>query len=175
MRRMILSCIAIAAMFSVQTSFASIDYFFDLDGIEGESRDPNRPGYIDVLSWSWSVSNSAAVSSGLASGKRQHKPFVITKVMDKSSPKLAEACVKGVTLKKATLELTRATPTGGHETYMTITMTDVLITSYQSGGSGSETGQITMMPTEEITFTYQKIEIKWIDGGIEMVDTWSKR
>src|SRR5688572_29887126 len=46
---------------------------------------------MNVLAWNHEVLQiTGASSGGAASGKRQHKPFVITKEMDKSSPVLLQ-------------------------------------------------------------------------------------
>ena len=77
------------------------------DGIGGISGGvvAGKKGYDSYKSMSaFSVSsadNSVSIvsprdaASGLPTGKRMHKPFVITKELDKSSPKLAEAVAKG--------------------------------------------------------------------------------
>lgn len=78
--------------------------FLKFDGVEGESKDKDHKGWIDVLSVSGLTTQSAMrekgsgmatgkreKGSGLATGKRQHKPITITKPVDKSSPMLARS------------------------------------------------------------------------------------
>ncbi len=81
-------------------------------------------------------------STGLASGKRMHKPFTITKEIDKASPLLAQACASGKHLPEVDVDLS----SGGK-----YKLTDVLISAdTKSGGD---------RPVETISFTYQKIEM----------------
>lgn len=122
----------------VPPASAASDYFLTLDGIEGA---------IEVNSWSWGESNITSPrdsASGQATGKRQHKPFTITKELDRSTPMLFRASNNGTRYKKATL--TRGS--------YTVTFFDVFITGFQHQGvAGSP-------PTETVSFTYQKIEMK---------------
>jgi type VI protein secretion system component Hcp len=71
------------------TSLVHAAGYIKFDGIEGESRDSEHKGWIDLQSVSMGVSRDAA--SGMATGKRQHKPLTITKEIDKSSPMLMRA------------------------------------------------------------------------------------
>ena len=36
----------------------AVDIFLDIDGIKGESKDDKHPETIDVLSWSWGMSQA---------------------------------------------------------------------------------------------------------------------
>jgi len=49
----------------------AVDMFLDIQGVKGESKDKNHPQQIDVLAWSWGMSNSgsAHVGGGAGSGK----------------------------------------------------------------------------------------------------------
>ncbi len=44
-------------------------------------------------------------AAGMSAGKRMHKPLVITKEIDKASPKLFEACASGQHLKEVDVDL----------------------------------------------------------------------
>ncbi|HVQ74408.1 MAG TPA: type VI secretion system tube protein Hcp, partial [Candidatus Binatia bacterium] len=49
----------------------AVDMFMTVDGIEGESKDGSHKNEIDVLSWSWGLSQSGTghVGGGSGSGK----------------------------------------------------------------------------------------------------------
>lgn len=80
-------------------------------------------------------------SSGVATGQRRHEPFVVTKEMDRASPKLYEACASGQHFKEVDVDLV----SGGH-----YKLFDVLVASdHKSGGA---------KPIETIEFSYGKIE-----------------
>lgn len=81
-------------------------------------------------------------SSGAATGRRSHQPFVVTKQMDSASPKLYEACASGQHFKEVDVDLVS---TGVH-----YKLFDVLIASDRKAG-----GAKTM---ETIELSYGKIE-----------------
>ena len=96
------------------------------------------------------VSTAREASSGMATGKRMHKPFVITKEIDKASPLLKEACASGQHFAEVDVDVAASGKT------MHYKLTDVFISavSVASMSSGGD------RPMESISFTYQKIEMK---------------
>ena len=96
------------------------------------------------------VSTAREASSGMATGKRMHKPFVITKEMDKASPLLKEAFTSGQHFAEVDVDVAASGKT------MHYKLTDVFISavSVASMSSGGD------RPMESISFTYQKIEMK---------------
>jgi type VI secretion system secreted protein Hcp len=131
------------------------DTFLKINGIDGESTDDKHMGWIEVLSYSWGVSQSesrASISAtgGAAGGRADFQDLSIVKALDKSSPKLYLACAKGDHLQDVTLELCRAA--GNKEKYMEFKLTNVIVSSASLGGGGG--GE----PTESITFNFGKIE-----------------
>src|SRR4051812_9196262 len=61
--------------------------------IKGSVTQKGREGKIMVIAVSHEIVSPRDVASGQATGKRMHKPFVITKEVDKSSPLLYNALV----------------------------------------------------------------------------------
>jgi len=85
-------------------------------------------------------------ASGLPTGKRQHKPFVVTKPVDKATPLLARVAKSGQPLRGVVMVL--RTPNGRPQM---IKMKPVYITSYQTGSSAGDT-----VPMEQISLNYEK-------------------
>ena len=135
---------------------ASVDYFLIIDGIEGESRAEGHEGQIEIFSFSWGLSNtgSMAAGGGGGAGKVQIQDFHFTKAMSKASPKLFEACATGKHMKEAVLVARKA----GEKPveYLKITMTDVLITSYQTGGSAGD-----IVPIDSFSLNFAKIKYEY--------------
>ncbi|MEM9158163.1 MAG: type VI secretion system tube protein Hcp [Verrucomicrobiota bacterium] len=77
----------LAGLFLSASSFGAA--YLKFDGVDGESKDKDHKGWIDILSVSGLSPRDAA--SGKATGKRQHKPVTIVKRIDKASPMLAKA------------------------------------------------------------------------------------
>ena len=75
------------------------DTHIKFDGVEGESTHQDHKGEIEVLSWTWGVSNASGVVSGGGSGRGKASPgeFHLTHTYDKASPVLAKKCAQGTT------------------------------------------------------------------------------
>ena len=127
--------------------------FLSADGIPGESTDAEHDEWIDVLSFSHGVSQPSGTSSITRSAERSiHEDFIITKELDKSSPKLALACCKGEHITEVVIEVSRADTTGK---YMQYTLTDVIVTSISQNGASQGAGA---KPIEEVSFCYGRID-----------------
>ena len=116
----------------------AVDMFMKLEGIQGESQDSTHKNEIDVLAWSWGASNSgsAHVGGGAGSGKAAFQDMSFTKYVDLSSTSLLQAVATGKHIPTATLVVRKAGSTPLE--YLTITMTEVLVSSVSGGGSGGE-------------------------------------
>ncbi|MES2089201.1 MAG: type VI secretion system tube protein Hcp [Pseudomonadota bacterium] len=147
----------------------AVDMFIKIGDIKGESRDKVHAGLIDVLAWSWGMSNSgsAHVGGGAGAGKVNVQDLSFTKYIDKSSTNLITACCKGAHYPEATLTVRKA---GGTPLeYLIITLTEVLVTSVSTGGSGGEDRL-----TENVTLNFAKFKVAYQpqdkagakDGGV---------
>lgn len=106
----------------------------------------------DLLAVSFAtVGGSSSAGSGGGAGKVKFHDISITKYIDKSSPKLALYCANGKHIPKVTIALRKA-----GKTYLTYTLTDVVISTYQTGGS-AEGGQA----TETMSLNFGKISIQY--------------
>jgi type VI secretion system secreted protein Hcp len=111
------------------------DMFIKIGDLGGESSDKDHEGQIDVLSWSWGMSQGGTMhgGGGGGAGKATVGDISLMKNLDKSSPNLIKACQTGQHIAEAILECRKA---GGTALpYYKLTMKDVLITSVQTGGS----------------------------------------
>jgi type VI secretion system secreted protein Hcp len=135
---------------------AQVDYFLKIDGIDGESTDDKHKNEIDVLSWSWGETNSGtqAYGGGGGAGKVSMQDYNFVMTYNKASPKLMLACATGDHIASATLVCRKAG--GGQQEYLTIKFTDLLISSYQTGGSAGD-----VVPVDQISFNYTKIEFEY--------------
>ena len=133
---------------------STTDFFLKINGIEGESADAKHKGEIDLLSWSWgeTQSGSHAAGGGGGAGKVSMQDFHFTMTVNKATPKLIEACAAGTHINNAILTCRKAG--GQQEEYLKYTFTDLIISSYQTGGSG-------ITPTEQISFNYAKMEVEY--------------
>jgi type VI secretion system secreted protein Hcp len=135
----------------------AVDMFIKIDTVDGESKDKVHKKEIDVLAWSWGMSNSgsAHVGGGAGAGKVNIQDLSFTKWVDSASPKLMLAACDGKHFKDATLVVRKA----GEKPveYIKIKMEEVLITSISTGGSGGEDRL-----TENVTLNFAKVSVDYV-------------
>jgi type VI secretion system secreted protein Hcp len=142
------------------------DYFLQISGIPGESRDDKHKDWIDVLSWSWGEEHPAApaTGSGAGAGKVRFQDFAFMTRISKASPALFLACASGQHLKEAKLVARKAGK--GQQEYLTWTFSDLLVTSYQTNGSG---GDDTVLDSVSLNFSKAVVSYKAqkADGSLD--------
>lgn len=141
----------------------AVDMFLNLSGgIEGESKDKTKTKEMDILAFSWGLSQSGTrhLGTGGGAGKCNVQDISLTKYIDKASAKIAQACALGTHIDSAVLTVRKA---GGDDPveYLVYTLTDCLVTSYTTGGSGGEDRL-----TENLTLNFAicQFEYKGQDG-----------
>ena len=134
----------------------AVDIFLDLEGIKGESKDGKHPETIDVLSWSWGMSQSgtAHMGSGAGAGKVSVQDINFTHYIDKASPTLMLFCCNGKHMKKGKLIVRKAGENPLE--YLKVTMEDILVTSVSTGGSGGED-----KITESVSLNFAKVKVEY--------------
>jgi type VI secretion system secreted protein Hcp len=146
---------------------AQVDYFLKIDGIDGESLQKGHEKEIELMSFSWGESNagSFAGNMGGGSGKVSMQDFHYTVPINRSSPKLFLACATGEHIKSATLTCRKAGKT--QQEFLKWKFTDLLISSYNTGGSGGAD----VLPIDQVSFNFTKIEISYApqkqDGSLD--------
>jgi len=134
----------------------AVDMFLKIDGCDGESADSSHADEIDVLAFSWGLtqSGSAHVAGGGGSGKVNVQDMSVTKYLDKASTVLMQKCCSGKHFPKATLVCRKAGDTPVE--YFKVSMEEVLVTSVSEGGGGGEDKQ-----TENITLNFAKVKVEF--------------
>lgn len=152
-------CVGLAA-----PALAATDIFMSITSakqgqFKGDGKSSHGSQWIPVVSVSESATPGRDSATGQASGKRQHEPIKIVKVIDASTPQLHQAAATGEHLKEVVFEFYRGNAPGKQELYETIRLSDAMITGIQNRGAGNA-GQ-GGRPTEEISFEYEKIEFTY--------------
>jgi type VI secretion system secreted protein Hcp len=135
----------------------AVDMFIKLDGITGESKDKVHAKEIDVLAWSWGMSNSgsAHVGGGAGCGKVNVQDLTFTKYVDSSSPKLMLNCCNGQHIATGLLTVRKA---GGNPVeYIKIKLETVVVSTLATGGSGSEDRL-----TENVSLNFAKVSVDYV-------------
>jgi len=131
----------------------AVDMFLKIAGeISGESKDSVYENEIDVLAWSWGMSQSGSfhVGGGGGAGKANFQDISVTKWVDKASANLLLYCANGDHFDKALLVVRKAGKTPLE--YIKIEMRKVLVTSVSVGGSGGEDKL-----TENVSFNFAEV------------------
>jgi type VI secretion system secreted protein Hcp len=128
------------------------DYFLKLDGIVGESTDAKHKDEIELVSFSWGLTQSSSRGSGGGAGKAQFKEFEFLMRVNKASPALFLAAASGKHLKDATLSVRRRGKAAFD--WVKVKFSDVLITSYEQAGDDEEAAH------ELVAFDFAKVELQ---------------
>src|SRR5262245_5930342 len=134
----------------------AVDMFLKVDDVKGESRDSKHSGEIDVLSWNWGMNQSGTThqGGGGGAGKVNVNDLAITKYVDRASPNLTQSCCDGKHWKEAVLTVRKA----GEKPleYLKITMSEVIVSAMQTGGSGGEDRL-----TENVMLNFAKFNVEY--------------
>ncbi|HET8654036.1 MAG TPA: type VI secretion system tube protein Hcp [Longimicrobiaceae bacterium] len=130
---------------------ANIFLKFDPE-LKGESKQKGYDGQIEILSFSWGVSQAGGYSYGTGGGvaKANVQDLSVSFRQCAASPKIMLKCATGEHQNSAVLTCLKAG--GEQQKYLEITLTDVVISSYQTGGSGDD------VPIESMTLNFAKVK-----------------
>ena len=147
------------------------DIFAKIGDIKGESADAKHKDEIEVLSFSWGVTNGATIGAGggagggAGAGKATFQDLSIVHAIDKASPLLLKACATGEHLKEATITHRKAGK--GQQEYLVVKMNDVIITGVVHGGSGEGSSETVSLVFAKVDFEYRPQKIDGtLDAGI---------
>jgi type VI secretion system secreted protein Hcp len=134
----------------------AMDMFIKIGDLKGESVDKTHANTIDVLAWSWGMSNSGSTHMGTGSGagKVAVQDLSFTKWIDVSTPELLLAACNGKHFPTAKLTVRKAGETPLE--YLIITMEDLIVTSVSTGGSGGEDRL-----TENVTLNFARVKVDY--------------
>ena len=142
--------VSIALVLAVPTTATADLITLKLPGITGDVTVEGQQGTIDVQE---PVTGSAGGSR--ARSLPVFSDLMIHKRLDRSSPALFLALVKGSLLGSGVITFLR-TDQGGFTTFFTITLTNVLLTKCQTGDSENEV----LAGREQINLNYERIELR---------------
>jgi type VI secretion system secreted protein Hcp len=145
----------------------AVDMFMEMgEKIKGETQDKEfKPkGGIDVLSWSWGMSQSGTthMGSGGGAGKATFQDLSFTKYVDKATTPLMNHLALGTHIPLVKLTCRKAGE--GQKHYIEITMHECIVTSLSTGGSGGEDRL-----TENVAVNFAKVKFEYFmqdDKGV---------
>ena len=141
--------------------------------ITGSVTQKGREGSIEVVSLHHEIVAPRDPASGRPTGKRMHKPFSVTKPLDRASPLLYEMLSNNENLSEVTLRVFKPHPSGVEKHAFTVHLVNATISSIQLRLLNTRLARNGKMPElEEVSFTYQRIEWTWMDGNVTADDDW---
>lgn len=134
------------------------DMFLKISGIDGESQDASHQGEIDVMSWSWEVSQKANLHAGSGGGvgKATVEDFEFVHYIDRATPNLIQYCLTGKHISDVVFVVRKA----GDKPleYMTLTMSDVIVTKVSPEGKGMAEER----PTERVRLAFSRLKQEYV-------------
>lgn len=137
--------------------------YLKLDGVDGEAKDTKHTSEMEIMSFSFGVSNQGSGAIGVGSGasKARVNDLTVTKYVDKASPGLFQNCCIGKSFGSAKLTVRKAGGTDPVE-YLVYDMDEVFITNVST--SGSDGGGIA---TESISLNFAKITMTYTEQNAD--------
>jgi len=147
--------------------------------IKGSVTQKGREGTVAVIAVSHSIVSPRDAASGLPSGKRMHKPLVITKELCQADPLFYNALCQNENLPTWNLQFwttayqDRTQSTGTEMQHYTIDLVNASICSIDFRMANNKHPELMKFNEwQEIAFVYQKITWTWVKGGITASDDW---
>ena len=142
------------------------NFYLKLDNIDGESRDDVHKKEIEILDFTFGVSNTGSRhgGSGGGTGQAHVQDIGFTKYADKSSPILMKYCVLHTDIPNGKITCYKA---AGEQRvkYLVIELKEVLITSYQTGGGDGIAMESGTLNFAEIKYVYSEQKTDQAAGG----------
>jgi type VI secretion system secreted protein Hcp len=127
--------------------------------IPGEARSKSHPGEIELWSWTWGEVQSGSFNSESknSGGNLAMRDFEFVALSGQASVNLMLYCACGKPLKSAVLTCEMPKPGGGSHTYLTVTLTKVMVSSYEV-----ELEENSDQPFDKFQLKFEKVEFKHI-------------
>jgi len=130
--------------------------FLKIEGIKGEARAEKHNEEIELMSWSWGETQSVFPSDkSKGGGSVSMRDLQFSAVTSSASSQLLIHCAAAKRLKTAIITCEQDHKKGKH-IYLTITLTNVVVGSYDIEGSSSENHCL-----ERVTLKFTKIEFAY--------------
>ncbi len=155
--------------------------YLQIEGMPGESTDSQHKNWIELHKFEISgkqqqSGQSMSQGGALSAGRSVLEPFTVFKLVDKSSPKIFDACLKGTHIPKLTLSVSRQMGgSSGATEFIKYEITNVMVLSFHQEADAydkSESGEAAM-PMEAVKFvgvthdfTYTETDTKGAKKGV---------
>lgn len=134
--------------------------YIKFDGVDGESVHDSHKNWSVLETFSQMLHKPGAGGTGTARrrGDVVFEDIQCSKLLDKSSPKLAEAVAKGKVFPKVEIEITASTTDNAQVTYYRYELKNVLVSSYSVGGGNQD------KPVESFSLNFEEIAVVYTEA-----------
>lgn len=158
LKRRLLVSLSLLALAAAPISQGALTGYLKIPDIPGESQRAEHEDEIDIHGISWNVqADSAEAGSGRTSSRAKFSAITVLKNYDSSSPYLFLSTAQRKSFDEITLTLASQSQDGGPFTYLTVTLTNCVLTNYEVNGDLSSNDR----PSEEVSIIYETINIKY--------------
>lgn len=135
------------------------------------------------LAFHYDVKSPRDAATGMASGKRQHGAITFTKAIDSSSPQIFQALTSNEVLKSVLFEFRSTSADGQEMVFYQITLTNASISEVEqyidmpglvTSAAGKHSAASDSSPLEDVSLTFQKIEVASQVGKTMAADDWRR-
>jgi type VI secretion system secreted protein Hcp len=134
----------------------------------------DRSGKIEGLAFHYEVTSPRDLASGLPLRRHQHSPVTFVKQWGAASPQLLTAAVNNENLSSVLFEFIQMNPNGEEEVFHTFKLTNASVASIKQDVKGVAGGK-DLQDLEEVSFTFQSMEVQNLDGKTMAADSWESR
>ena len=143
---------------------------------KGQSTGRGQEKWIPCSQFLLSLTAPRDNATGVASGRRQYSPIVVTKDWGAASPQIMSAAATNELLPSVEFEFLRTNAQGMEYVFQTVTLTHPTISAFKEYIGFPDAGEPpNPHPLEDVSFTFQKIEVTNNDGKTTAMDDWSTR
>jgi type VI secretion system secreted protein Hcp len=137
---------------------------FKGDGLKAKGHEAQ----MQALTFDYGIVSPRDSASGLATGKRQHKPVGISKEWGPSMPQFLVAAATNETLTKVVMEFWDTDPLKGgtQRLHFVVTLTNASVAEVKQRLAND-------LLSEDLSFTFQRIEVQDKIGNTIFMDDWA--
>lgn len=136
---------------------------------KGEVLQKGFEGKIAGLKFRYEIVSPRDIATGQPTGKRQHKPVAITKEWGVASPQLFQALVTNELLPEVVIDFVGVDPRGLPALTHRIKLSNASISGISHSTESLDKG---VRHVEDVSITFQKIELEDVGGKTMGVDSW---
>ena len=143
---------------------------------KGESKVAAHKDKIVGLAFDYQAVAPYDAATGVASGKRQHKPITFTKEWGAASPQIYQSLFTNEVLKSVLFEFFRMSPEGKETIFTTIKLTTahfVSINAHKALSGPKSNEPIQTQELEVVSLVFHKIEIDNVIAKTMAADDWA--